>query len=832
MASTTTCAHCGLPCAAGPEGAPAFCCRGCRTVWELVHEAGLDGYYALRERLEPDAPPGRARAERAAEVPAFAHLDDPTVLAQLRVDDRPGTAELHLTGMHCPACVWLIERLPLSVAGLRSARVDFGSGRLQLEWDPERVSLSHIAALLHRAGYEVHEVDAKAQEARRGDRRRELVRLAVTGASAGNVMLVSFALYSGSLFGMELEWSRFFELAALVLALPALSYGALPFYRAAWAGLRAGSLHIDLPIALGLLGGFAASVVATFTGRGEVYFDSLSLLVLLLLVGRHIQRRGQQWALSQTDLMQLLLPARARRITADGTREDCSARALAPGERVEVRPSERIPADAVVLRGRGSVDASSLSGESKPISVEVGDTVLAGTRLLDGSCELEVRAVGADTRIGSLAAKITQAARSRAPIQRAVDRISSYFVAGVLGLALCGGLAWWFIAPERVFFVVVSLLVISCPCALGLATPVALAVARARAARRGILVASAGALEALAKVETVVFDKTGTLSEGALEVRAASLADDLDEAEIAALILAVERDSGHPVAQALRRWAEARTGSRVLATNALADLPGKGRKAYVTLTRGRPARRVRIGSLTWLEHRACFDGPLAAALARGDTPVLVEIDHHPAALLSLADTLRPEATAALARLRAQGLKLAIRSGDHPAVVTALAHELGIEDAAGAMSPEDKAHSLTNLGLAAMVGDGVNDAPALRAAKVGVAVRGSAEIALRSADVHLAEPGLHEVAELFEGARRTMAVIHRNLGFSAIYNLVFASLALAGLVGPLAAALLMPASSLTVVLSSVLAPSFGGRQTRRSPLQSLHPQTTVLAGESP
>ncbi|PRP96595.1 Copper-exporting P-type ATPase A [Enhygromyxa salina] len=819
--ATTPCAHCGLPAPAGAESEPAFCCRGCRTVWDLVHEAGLDNYYALRERLDAHAPPGSGQSSQAAEAPAYAHLDDPTVLAQVRVDDRPGTASLHCTGMHCAACVWLIERLPRVVDGLDSARVDFGSARVVLDWDPDVVALSRVAALFHRAGYELHAVDAQAEQTRRDDRRRELVRLAIAGASAGNVMLVSFALYAGALSGMEAHWSRFFEFAALILAIPAVAYGGLPFYRAAWAGLRARTLHIDLPIALGVLGGFVASVVATFTS-GEVYFDSVSVLVFLLLIGRHVQRRGQQWALSQTDLIQLLVPARARRILADGRREDCSSNALAVGEHIEVRRGERIPADAQVLRGRASIDASSLTGESTPVSVEPGDAVLAGTIAVDGGCELEVRAVGAATRVGSLAARIMQADAVRAPIQRAVDRISGYFVATVLSLAVLGGLAWWLVDPSRVFSVVVALLVISCPCALGLATPVALALARARAARRGILLASAGALEALAKVETAVFDKTGTLTEGALEVHTATVIAPLDEAELAGLILAVERGSGHPVAQALRRWARARVDARPeRAASSIEVLVGKGRAAVFDAADGRPRAQVRIGNLAWLDHRELFGDDLTQALSTGKTPVLVELDDRPVAMLALADTVRPDAAVALDRLRALGLQLAIRSGDHPAAVGAVARELGIEDFAGAMTPEAKARTLARLPAAAMIGDGVNDAPAMRAASVGVAVRGGAEVALRTADVHLAEPGLAEVAELFEGARRTMAIIRRNLGFSLGYNLVFASLALAGLVGPLAAALLMPASSLTVVLSSALSRSFddrraGAKRTRSEP----------------
>ena len=852
MATTTPCAHCGLPAPASPSGAPSFCCAGCKTVWELLHEVGLDHYYDLRERIEGDAlAPGQTRAEQAADAPAFAHLDDPSVQDAI-AEGRPGRAELHLVGLHCAACVWLIERLPEVLPGVYLARVGWSgsrgregaTARLVVEWDPAQLKLSAIAAFLHRAGYEVHAVDAEADAAERREQRRELIRIAVAGASAGNVMLVSAALYAGALQDMDAGWMRFFEWAALLLALPALTWAAVPFYRAAWAGLRMGRLHIDLPIALGLLGGFAASVIATITGdpfdHREVYFDSVSVLVFLLLVGRWVQRRGQRWALSRTDLMQRLLPARAWRLGPDRALEEVAATALVPGETIVVLPGEGIPADAKVIAGTSSVDASSLTGESLPLAIEVGDSVLAGTRNLQGRLELLVEAAGAATRIGSLAARIMQADRSRAPIQRSVDRISGWFVAAVLVLALVGGLSWWLVAPERAFGVVVSLLVVSCPCALGLATPVALAVARGRAAERGILFASAGAIEALAKADTAVFDKTGTLTSG--ELRVVTVArNGANETELARVLAAIEAESGHPIGQALRRWAEREVITKLEITKLeitnLEDHPGLGREARVE------GSLVRVGSVGWLgaDLPHALAGPLEHALARGETAVVVEREGSPVALLSLADTTRSDAPAALDRLRGLGLRLAIRSGDHPRTVAVLAEQLGIDDFAGACSPEAKAEAIERWPIGAgkttnavaMIGDGVNDAAAMRAASVGVAVRGGAEIALRVADVHLARAGVVEVAELFEGARRTMRVVHRNLGFSLVYNLLFASLALAGMIDPLAAALLMPASSLTVVLSSALAKTFAAKQAPADAArQTLRDGSSVRPARSP
>ncbi|MCB9712338.1 MAG: cadmium-translocating P-type ATPase [Myxococcales bacterium] len=820
MSQTVPCVHCGLPAPARDDGAPSFCCAGCRTVHGLLHDAGLGDYYDLRSSLE--APPsGHPAAPAGQELHArYAHLDDPE-LARVH-GMAPGRATLELAGLHCAACVWVLERLPRLLPGVSSARVDYGRGRIHLQWDPEQVSLSTLAATLDRLGYppRLRTEDADAERARRT--RSELWRLAVTGALTGNVMLLTFALYGGA-SDADATMARFMELLSLLLAVPAVAWGALPFYRGAWSGLRAGVLHMDLPISLGIIAGFSASAVATLTGTGEPYYDSVTALVFLLLVGRFVQQRGQQRVATRGELWQGLVPGMAERRQGDEWVQ-VYATALRPGDRLRVRTGERMAADGHVREGRGHVDLSMLTGESRPEPVAPGRRVLAGSINTGPPLEIEVEAVGSATRLGQVVERLGSADAERAPVARMADRLAGWFVATVIGLSVVGGITWWLHAgPTRAFEVVVSLLVVSCPCALGLATPLALTVARGRAARAGFVVRSTAALEALASARRVVLDKTGTVTEGAVRVVDPG---EPGHAEALRLAAVLERDARHPLADALRRWGREDGGDDRDPPTDVVEHPGRGVEGRVG------EHRLRVGSPRWIEPPASHRSRLEELLARGLTPVVIEVDGEVAAVIGLGDRLRPEAAEVVRRLRAHGYSVGLRSGDHPRIVRAVADALGIDDARGGLAPEDKAAEISGDLSCVMVGDGINDALALRTAAVGVAVGGGAEAALAVADVYLQQPGLGPLWELLRGARRARAVVRRNLTFSLVYNLSFASLALAGLVTPLLAAILMPLSSLTVVLGSLLQRSYAASNGNVgvSAAQSLRTMSPAVASE--
>ncbi len=776
---SSRCAHCGLPAPAGE--APVFCCDGCATVYAALSSCGLSDYYALRRELAD------AERTRGAIAPAdphrYAWLDDDARLAEHGFT--PGEVVLRLTGLHCAACVWLLERLPRALPGVLRARVDYGKATLSLRWDPQAIALSHIAAFVHDLGYPVRLVASEAEDLSRKQARAQLWRIGVTGALAGNTMMAAFALYAGELSGMDGSFERLFSWLGLGFALPVVTWGAWPFHRGALAGLRMRSFHMDLPISIGIAAGFIASAWNTVTGHGEVYFDTVAILVFLLLLGRRLQTWGQQRAQTRGELMATLLPAMAERAEAGGWSAVRSDK-LVPGDRVRVATDARVPADGEVVAGRSHVDVALLTGESVPEAIAPGAGVFAGAINMGPAFELEVRKVGDGTRLGQVLARACDDDARQADVVRLADRIAGWFVLAVLGLAAAGGAVWWWLAPAHAFDVVVALLVVSCPCALGLATPMALSIARSRAGHQGLILRSAAALEPLARVHRVVIDKTGTLTEGRLRI----VTHDVPET-MRASVAALARRSRHPVARALAAWADASDAATI---EDFEEVPGAGMQARCD------GVIVRIGSAAWLGGG---ERPLvSAALAAAQTPVLVERDGVIVGGFAIADRIRDEAPELLARMRALGLEVALRSGDEPQVVAAVAARLGIADARGRCSPEDKAKDV-GLAPSIMIGDGINDAPALRAASVGIAVRGGAEAALAVADAYVARGDLRDVATLLEGARATMTVVRRNLGFSLLYNLVFASLALAGMVTPLLAAILMPLSSLTVIGSSMV-----------------------------
>ena len=796
------CSHCDLPVPAAlvePEGDEQFCCQGCRTVYAVIREAGLERYYHFRDDGGAEAVPARTTDK------AYTEFDDPTFSELYCRPARDGLVrvELYVEGIHCSACVWLIEKGALGVDGCVEVTLDMPRSRVDLVYDPVRVALGSIARRLDSLGYPVHPPHgARALDARRREDRALITRIAVAGAIAGNVMLMAFALYGGEFAGMEDEYRTLFRWASLVVTAPSVLWAALPFYRGALGALRNRTAHMDLPISVGILTGFGWGVVGTFRSNGEPYFDSITALIFLLLVGRFIQRRMQHAATDAAELLHALAPASARLFSPDGARE-VPIQTLTPGDVVEVRASDTVPVDGTVIEGDSVVDGSLLTGESRPVEVTTGGFVHAGTTNLGARLLVRVEKSGASTRIAKLLAGVEETRRRRAPIVVLADRIAGRFVVAALGLALLTLCVWLYLDPARAVDHAVALLVVTCPCALGMATPLAVSVALGRAARRGIFVKGADAIEALARPGLVVFDKTGTLTEGKLE-----LVEWEGDESAKSLVLAVEEHSAHPIAAAFLR--------------ALAEEPRLGaREVRQTLGGGVHAmvgeRRVLVGAPHHVRKLASrvpdwCERSLGRQASLGRTPVLVAVDGEVTALVSFGDPLRPDARACLRELRELGYELCVLSGDHPDVVMALARELGVPlaDARGGVTPEDKLAYVERAlarGPVFMVGDGVNDAGALSAATVGIAVHGGAEASLAAADAFLTRGGISPVVELVKGARRTLRVIRRNLAFSLVYNAAGVALAVTGLIGPLIAAIMMPVSSLTVVTSSFRARTF-------------------------
>ncbi|RYZ02431.1 MAG: heavy metal translocating P-type ATPase [Myxococcales bacterium] len=797
-----SCAHCASPLPAGKRGgsSPAFCCEGCRAVFELVHASGLSGYYRY---LEPN---GANVAPTVVSGRRYQELDDPSFRSQ-HVRSVPGeqeAAELLLEGVHCSACVWLVERVGRVVPGVTSSRLDLSRSVVELTWDPKQTSLSAIARGLSSLGYGAHAVGESLAKLVRVRDRELLLRLGIAGAAAGNVMLMALALYSGAFSGMESTYQALFRWASLGIATPAVFWCGAVFLRGGWAAVRTRAPHMDLPISIGILTGYVGGAVSTFSGRGEIYFDSLCTLIFLLLVGRYLQQSHHRRSTGQSELLLALAPQTARLVEGEVERE-VPANAVAPGAVVRVGASERIPVDGVVLRGSASVDTSLLTGEPMPAEVGVSDRVYAGTTCQGGDLWLRTESAGTETRLGRLMASVADTQQRRAPIVRLADRVAGHFVLGILAVAAVTLGVWLHLNPGVAVDHTVALLVVTCPCALGMATPLAVSVALRRAAQGGVLFKGGEFVEELARPGVIVFDKTGTLTLGQPELLAW-----VGDVEWQAPLRALEAHSGHPLARSIQRAFP----ENALRVEQLRDLPHGG------ITGSIDGRQLLVGSPALVQSELGHLPPWAEKLVQthagaGLTPVVLAASGVVRAVLAFGDRVRPEAKGQLAQLTKLGYVLEIASGDHQRVVDSVARELGIPVAAarGQMSPEAKLERVSKLRArgerVVMIGDGVNDAAAMAAATVGFAVHGGAETCLKAADVFATRPGLAPVYDAVLGSRRTLAAIRRGIVMSLAYNVVGVALAVMGVLSPLLAAILMPLSSISVVSLALRARTFEG-----------------------
>jgi Cu2+-exporting ATPase len=791
-----------------------MCCPGCQAVAKAIVDAGLEDYYRYRTA------PGRTAQ---ALVPEFldeiALYDRPDLQARF-VRAEPGAvreASLILEGITCAACVWLSERHVTRLEGVLEFRVNYATQRAQVRWDAGRVQLSEILKAISAIGYLAHPYDASRQQAV-ADRERKaaLRRLAVAGLGAMQVMMFATGLYVGAWSGIEPEMARFLRWVSLVVATPVVFYSALPFFVAAWGELRRARPGMDVPVSLAIGAAYAASVWATVRDTGEVYFDSVTMFTFFLLTGRYLEMVARQRAAAAGETLVKLLPATTHRLEA-GHEVQVSIADLRPGDRVRVRPGETVPTDGRVLEGASTVDESLVTGESLPLGRGAGDRLIGGTVNVESPLVMEVERVGEDTVLAAIVRLLDRAQGEKPRIARLADRVAAWFVAALLLVAALV-YAWWHShSPDDAFWVTLSVLVVTCPCALSLATPAALTAATGTLTRRGLLTTRGHALETLARASHVVFDKTGTLTRGHLTLRRAVPLGGLGGAEALALAATLETGSEHPVARALRQAAGV-SGS----AQDVVSTPGAGVEGVVS------GRRYRVG-------RPDFAAGLASSQPvpgddeglTGTTVVALGGEEGLLARFELADSLRPEAREAVAALQSLGVEVWLLSGDAEPVVARTAAEVGIRVARARLQPADKLAAVRALqaggAVVVMVGDGVNDAPVLGAASVSIAMGKATELAQASADMVLLSDHLPHLAEGVLMARRTLTIIRENLWWAVVYNLVAVPLAAAGVVLPWMAAIGMSMSSLLVVLNALrlrrLPPLPGDERAAWSPAEA-------------
>ncbi len=723
------CFHCGEPIPAGAAYSIRFegrvepaCCRGCQAVAQTILDSGNADYYRLRTEL-PKTP--EAALEELDKLKLY---DLPEVQASfVSSEGELREANLILEGIVCAACVWLNERHVRQLPGVVDADINFSTRRMRVRWIEGRIQLSDILKAIQEIGYIAHPFDtARQEELFRKERNTAIRRLAIAGLGMMQVMMYAVAEYVAEPGGITKDIEALMRFASLALTTPVIFYSALPFFQGAWRDLRHGHAGMDVPVALGMGSAYVASVYGTFTGSEVVYYDAVVMFVFFLLTGRFLEMNARKRSSEAAESLVKLIPAAAIRLPdypASRQEELVAAVRLNPGDHVLVGPGASFPADGRVVEGRSSVDESLLTGESVPVPRDPGQAVVGGSINLDSPLVVRVEKVGANTALAGIVRLLDRALAEKPRLAQVADRVASWFVLALLAAAAGVAAVWFAVDPTRAFWITVSVLVVSCPCALALATPTALTAALGRLTRMGLLSTRGHALEALGRATDFVFDKTGTLTTGRFRlVEVQALRGGRDEA--LALAAALEQGATHPVAHALRVAA----GPTARQACDLTYLPGKGVEGEVD------GSRYRLGAPDFVAPGA------VPSLPAGLTVVGLADQEGVLAWFGLGDELRPEARSLIEALKVLGLRLHLYSGDRPENVQALARTLGIEDARGGMLPQDKLEAVRALqqggAVVAMTGDGVNDAPVLAQAQVSIAIDQGAEAAQAAADMVL------------------------------------------------------------------------------------------------
>lgn len=791
----SSCFHCGLPAVEGFDAridgqVQPFCCAGCQAIAIAITEGGLGQFYQYRQTAN-------AKAD-ATDIDDLEVYDLAQVQSDfVRVEDGRSIASLLIEGISCAACVWLIEKHLTQLKGVKKVSVNAASHHANIEFDPALVPVSQIFKSLKTIGFSAKAHSEHESEQYWAERQKSaLIRLGLAGIGMMQAGMVSVALHAGSLQGITEDMQSLLRWASLILATPVLMYCALPFYRATLRALKTRHLVMDVPVALALSLAYLASAYATFSGHGEVYFDSIAMFTFFLLLGRYLEQRIRFKNFISIGALQKALPITCK--VSDGARKltalkTIPTRMLKVGDCVWVPAGEVFPCDATVVEGHTSADESLLTGESNPVEKNVGQSVVAGSHNIDSGIWVEAQACGSDTALAKIEALSLSAESSRPKRLAIADRVAGYFVACVLFVAAAVAGVWLWLDSSKALWVTLSVLVVTCPCALSLAAPTALTAALNYLRSKGLLATSAEAIDTLNSVTDIVFDKTGTLTEGILEVADVKWVERCEavnsKAQLLSFIGSLQRASNHPIAEAFTSFDDP-----ALVVEQPKAVTGAGVEGIID------GKRYRFGRAKYCLPDATVEYPGLGLW------LLLVCQNTPVAWVLLRDMLRDEANEAVQLLAASQKCIHILSGDREENVAPLAQTLSITATASGQSPEQKLAYVRSLQQAGrcvlMVGDGINDVPVLGSADVSVAMGKASRLAKSRADVVLLAEDLRLLSTLLSTSRRVDVVIRQNLTWALCYNLCALPAAAAGLVPPWAAAIGMSASSLVVLINAL------------------------------
>ncbi|KDN30078.1 ATPase P [Vibrio fortis] len=754
-----------------------MCCPGCETVAQTIVDSGLVSYYQYRT----------APAEKADLVPeqllALSHYDNEDVqLEFVRNSENTSEVTLSLEGVSCAACAWLIEKQVSSQDGVYGIRVNTTTNRALLSWDNTKTKLSELLSAIHTLGYKAAPFEADQQEAAyHRSMKNYLYRLGVAGLATMQVMMLAVALYLEVFGNLEPEFKHYFRWVSLIFATPVLLYSALPFYINAWRSIKGRTLGMDVPVSIALLFAYVASLVATVTEQGEVFFESISMFTFFLLLGRFLEMRARRKAAAASGNLLKLVPAMAT--TLDG--EQIPVKTLKVGDKIRVLPGEHIPADGIVLSGRVHIDESMLTGESIHVVKNQGDSVFAGTLNGDESFELEVKSSKADSVISNIVRLQDEAQLSKPRIAEIADIVARYFVAVILIISFGTWLYWHQTKPEDAFWIMLSVLVATCPCALSLATPTAITCSTSRMGNFGILLRKGHVFETLCKVNHLIIDKTGTLTEGDIRISQTETHAELDKDTCLQIAASLEQHANHPIAKAFKAFE-----SEHIKVESVNNVIGSG------ITGEWDGHKAAIGSSEFILGQAQNDQ---------SNGIYLSLDGKHIATFVYEDPIRKESIEFIQKFKEAGIKTTLLTGDSMVNAKPVAEEIGITDIVANAKPEDKLaylNSRDDKDITMMVGDGINDAPILAGAHLSVAMGGGTDVAKASADMVLLGDKLDRLLQSRKLALKTRKIIRENLAWSLGYNLLILPLAVAGLVAPYIAVVGMSASSIIVVSNSL------------------------------
>jgi Cu2+-exporting ATPase/Cu+-exporting ATPase len=764
-----------------------FCCSGCMHVYSIINKLNLNEFYAIQESSGEFTKPIDDLPNKS-----FAYLDDITVEKKYVIyENNQKTIEFYIEGIHCLACIWLIEKITGILDTVISTRLNIEKSVVTIALQPSG-RCSQVASTLNSLGYTPTPIsgNTEAKELQRKEEQNILLRIGVAGACSMNIMLYSFGIYAGA----EQYFLQIFSHLSLILSIPVITYSAWPFYKSAYSAIRNKKVNLDIPLSFALIIGFSLSLYYTLVGSAVNYFDSISTLVLLILLSRYLLKKAHQNSLKATNLSSLFGASKV--VKVDGKRNiELEEDQLTVNDTLLVETGHYIPADGVVTSGNSSIDTSSLTGESKPMLVTPGSYVHKGTINQGAPIKMKAKALREDTVLGKILINVENNLKTRPKLLQLTDKISGYFIVTILScFVLSLGILYFANGLDTALQRSLAFIIVTCPCALGLATPLAFSRALKQAAKLGIIIKSDHIIEEISQVKNLFFDKTGTLTHGKFQVSSFEV---INHSKISFnhndILFSLEKDSQHPIAKSLVRYLSSQSIEplKTVYWSKLNETLGKGITAHYQ------------GSTYSIESSHSNSADELELLLKENDTILVKV--------KMIDTLRPESSKLISWLNNNSFKLNIISGDTTHRVIQTCKEIGpyFNIVRGDLTPQGKADILSHHHNSLMIGDGANDSVAFSKSNISIAVQGSVEMSLKVSDVYFSQTGLTPLKNLITLANETILIVKRNLVISSVYNISGAILALMGFIGPLEAAILMPASSLTVLLTTV----YGTKKTR-------------------